>query len=43
MPKLVSDIDIQYFDDEFTSCSVDSKGEKSPEFENNDKFRDFSY
>jgi len=44
MPKLSSDIDITNFDVEFTSCSVESKGDnKSPEFETNDKFRDFSY
>ena len=30
MPKLSSDIDITNFDVEFTSCSVESKGDKSP-------------
>ena len=28
VPKLSSDIDITNFDPEFTSCSVDSQGEK---------------
>ena len=43
MPKLSSDIDITNFDIEFTSCSVESKGDKSPEFETNDRFKDFSF
>ena len=43
MPKLSSDIDITNFDSEFTSCSIEPGNEKSPGFENNDKFKDFSY
>lgn len=45
IPRLSSDIDITNFDVEFTSCSHESsKGDNtSPEFENNDKFKDFSY
>ena len=43
MPRLSSDIDITNFDVEFTSCSVESKGEKSPDFDNSDKFKDFSF
>lgn len=43
VPKLSSDIDITNFDVEFTSCSVESFGEKSPGDEANDKFKDFSY
>jgi hypothetical protein len=43
IPKLSSDIDITNFDVEFTSCSVESMGDKSPNDETNDKFKDFSY
>lgn len=43
VPKLSSDIDITNFDVEFTSCSVESLGDKSPQDEANDKFKDFSY
>jgi hypothetical protein len=43
IPKLSSDIDITNFDVEFTSCSVESQGDKSPQEEINDKFKDFSY
>jgi hypothetical protein len=43
IPKLSSDIDITNFDVEFTSCSVESMGDKSPNDEINNKFKDFSY
>ena len=43
IPKLSSDIDTANFDVEFTSCSVDSKGDKHSYDEASDKFKDFSY
>jgi serum/glucocorticoid-regulated kinase 2 len=42
-PKLSSDIDTRNFDAEFTTCSVDSVGDRSPEKSEEDKFKDFSY
>ena len=43
MPKLNSDIDITNFDVEFTNCSIESSYEKSPNEEESNKFKDFSY
>ena len=43
MPKLASDIDTRNFGNEFTSCSVDSEGDREPVKTEEDKFKDFSY
>jgi classical protein kinase C len=43
VPKLSSDLDLTNFDVEFTSCSLESVGDKSPDNEADDKFKDFSY
>jgi hypothetical protein len=42
-PQLSSDLDTRNFDTGFTSCSVDSGGDSSPDKIGDEKFKDFSY